>query len=92
MAYDGKKTFFLLQIDHKHLKITRLVEIRNLNVVVLFIQKNRSYSVYMYLFTGRSCSVYYGGSIDVQSKGQCSVYVYISVEKTPTMPVEILVK
>src|SRR4029434_6769024 len=47
------KHFLVLHVDHKPLNIKRTQRnrLRNLNAIVLFIQKNRSSIIYLRLFT-----------------------------------------
>ena len=62
----------LFRVDHKPLNIKS----RNANLVVLFILKNHSSHGYLYLLTGQSCPVQYGGDASVGSEGLCRAYVY----------------
>ena len=47
------KLFLVLHVDHKplNIKTTQRNRLRNLNAIVLFIQKNRSSIIYLRLFT-----------------------------------------
>src|SRR4029434_11188946 len=58
------KLFLVLHVDHKPLNI----KTRNLNAILLFIQKKRSSMIYLRLFTGRSSPHQYGGYVSTSQQ------------------------
>ena len=78
------KLCLVLHVDHKPLNIqtTQFNRLRNVNAIVLFIQKNCGSIIYLRLFTDQSSPPQYGGELArrsnvlKQTMGRLCIYVY----------------